>query len=78
MSDTTPGHEMTDTTEGGLWVATSINKFARLAPAQLTASTTSAAPTAPERVFTSDDVGSAGSIAIFPAPAGLPIYHRAP
>lgn len=63
---------------GGLWVATSINKFARLAPAQLTVSTTSAAPTAPECVFTSTDVGSAGSIAIFPAPAALPIYHRAP
>jgi streptogramin lyase len=63
---------------GGLWIATSINKFARLAPAQLGTSTTSADPTAPERVFTSDDVGSAGSMAIFPAPAALPLYHRAP
>ena len=26
MSDTTPGHEMTDTTEGGLWVATRIDR----------------------------------------------------
>lgn len=63
---------------GGLWIATSINKFARLASAQLVTSTTSAAPTAPERSFTSDDVGSAGSFAIFPAPAGLPLYHSLP
>lgn len=63
---------------GGLWVATSANKFARLAPAQLGTSTTSAAPTAPERNFTSDDVGSAGSFAIFPAPAGLPLFHAMP
>lgn len=62
---------------GGLWIATSINKIARLAPTQLGTSTTSAGPTAPERVFTSDDIGSGGDIAIFPAPAGLPLYHRA-
>jgi streptogramin lyase len=62
---------------GGLWVATSVDKFARLAKAQLGTSTTSADPTIPERVFTSVDVGSAGSLAIFPAPAALPLYHRA-
>jgi streptogramin lyase len=63
---------------GGLWIATSSKKFARLGPTQLTTSSTYAAPTIPERVITSDDVGSAGSIALFPAPRDLPIYSRAP
>lgn len=63
---------------GGLWIsAPSAGKIARLAPAQLTTSTTYADPTIPERVFTSSDIGSAGDIAIFPAPAALPIHHRA-
>ncbi len=63
---------------GGLWTATAGGKFARLAPAQLATSSTYADPTVPERVITSTDVGSAGSFAIYPAPAGLPLYHRLP
>jgi streptogramin lyase len=63
---------------GGLWISAGAKKIARLAPTQLGTSTTYAAPTVPERVFTSDDIGSAGDIAIFPAPAALPLYHRAP
>jgi sugar lactone lactonase YvrE len=63
---------------GGLWIsAPSSGKIARLAPTQLGTSTTYAAPTVPERVFTSADIGSAGDIAIFPAPKALPLYHRA-
>lgn len=61
---------------GGLWIATSGGHFARLAPSQLGMSSTYAAPTVPERTIASSDVGSAGSIAIFPAPAALPLYHR--
>lgn len=63
---------------GGLWVATDAGKFARLAPSQLGTSTTYAAPTAPERVITSSDVGSAGSFALYPAPAGLPLFSSMP
>lgn len=63
---------------GGLWIATSAGKFARLGPSQLGTSSTYADPTVPERVITSNSVGSAGSMAIFPAPAGLPLYHRLP
>lgn len=59
---------------GGLWIATSLGKFARLAPAQLGIPTTFADPTTPERIITSDDVGSGGSVVLFPAPAGLPLY----
>lgn len=61
---------------GGLWISTGAGKIARLAPAQLGTSTTYAAPTVPERVFTSTDIGSAGDIAIFPAPAALPLFHK--
>jgi streptogramin lyase len=62
---------------GGLWLATSHSKIARLAPSQLATPSTYAAPTVPERTITSDDIGSAGSIAIFPAPSGLPLFHSA-
>jgi len=63
---------------GGLWIATGAGKFARLSPTQLTVSTTDADPTIPERVFSSADVGSAGSMAFYPAPAGLPLFSAVP
>jgi len=63
---------------GGLWISYSAGKFARLSSAQLTASSTSGSPTTPERIITSTSIGSAGGLALYPAPAGLPLYHRLP
>lgn len=59
---------------GGIWFAASIGKFARLAPDQLT----SGGDKTPGTIITSADVGSAGDFALFPAPAGLPLYHAWP
>jgi sugar lactone lactonase YvrE len=59
---------------GGLWFAASQGKFARLGPDQLT----SGGEKTPSTIITSADVGSAGDFAIFPAPAGLPLYHAWP
>jgi hypothetical protein len=60
--------------EGGLWMASAMGKFGRLAPAQLAASGTKAL----ERVIAGADLGYAGAFAVFPAPAALPIFHRWP
>ena len=49
---------------GGLWLAYSGGKFARLAASQLTAS----GNIAPQIVITSSDIGSAEWFAIYPAP----------
>jgi sugar lactone lactonase YvrE len=59
---------------GGIWFAASIGKFARLAPDQLT----SGGDKTPATIITSADVGSAGDFALFPAPAGLPLFHAWP
>jgi sugar lactone lactonase YvrE len=59
---------------GGLWFAASQGKFARLAPDQLT----SGGEKTPSTIITSADVGSAADFALFPAPAGLPLYHSWP
>jgi sugar lactone lactonase YvrE len=59
---------------GGLWFAASAGKFARLAPDQLT----SGGEKTPATIITSADIGSAVDVALFPAPAGLPIYHSWP
>ncbi|MDF2694131.1 MAG: repeat containing protein [Labilithrix sp.] len=61
---------------GGLWTTFSQGKVARIAPAQLGTSTTPGAPTEPETVVTSADIGYAVGTAFFPAPAGLPLYGR--
>ena len=63
---------------GGLWISYSAGKFARLSPAQLATSSTSGSPTTPERIITSASIGSAGGLALYPAPAGLPLYHKLP
>jgi len=63
---------------GGLWVAGSAGQFLRLGSGQLTTSSTAGSPTVPERIFTSSDVSNAGDFALYPAPAGLPLYHRLP
>jgi streptogramin lyase len=61
---------------GGLWLTYSQGKIARLAPEQLTVSTSPGAPTIPQTIVTSADVNYAGGMAFFPAPAALPIYSR--
>ncbi len=63
---------------GGLWTAFSSGKMARLDPSQLTTSTTGGAPTVPQTVITSGDIGSVGNVALYPAPASSPLYHRLP
>ncbi|MCS7067495.1 MAG: hypothetical protein NZN28_02500, partial [Meiothermus sp.] len=65
---------------GGLWITYTADKFARLAPSQLSGVNSPGSPVIPERVFT---VGTGGtqyplSPALYPAPAGLPLYHRLP
>lgn len=59
---------------GGLWVALDQNRFGRLSPAQLETLTTE--PLVPETIITSPSMGSANRMAFYPAPAGLPLYHR--
>jgi sugar lactone lactonase YvrE len=64
--------------EGGLWVALSQGRFGRLAPTQLSTSSGPGEPTEPQTVITSGDVGSVSNIALYPAPAALPLFHRWP
>ncbi len=64
--------------EGGLWSAGAQGQLIRLSPSQLTVSSTSGAPTTPERTITSEDIGSARDVAFYPAPAALPLFHALP
>lgn len=59
---------------GNLWMTLSQGKVGRVAAAQLTTSTTQGSPTVPDVVVSSPDIGSAGAIAFYPAPAALPLY----
>jgi sugar lactone lactonase YvrE len=59
---------------GGLWIASSTGKFGRYTAAQLAAT----ADANPSVVITSADVGYADFFAVYPAPAGLPLYHSMP
>jgi streptogramin lyase len=59
---------------GGLWLTASQGKVARLAPAQLGTSSGPGNPTMPDTIITSADIGSAGALAFYPAPAALPLY----
>lgn len=61
---------------GGLWLALSENEFGRLAPDQLTTSTTPGSPTIPATLITSPNMGNANRMAFYPAAADLPLYHR--
>jgi streptogramin lyase len=61
---------------GGLWLALSENEFGRLAPEQLTTSTTPGSPTVPATIVTSPNMGNANRMAFYPAAADLPLYHR--
>ncbi len=60
---------------GGFWLASAQGNFVRIAPEQLTASNENLTP---DRVITSPDVGYAGHVAFFPAPAGLPLASSLP
>jgi sugar lactone lactonase YvrE len=57
---------------GGLWFAYAAGKLARLGPAQLAAS----AKVTPSTILTSPTVGSAGSVAFYPAPTALPLFGK--
>ncbi len=59
---------------GNLWMAYNSGKISRLSPAQLAVS---GAPT-PDVVITSPDLGATDGIALYPAPARLPLYHHLP
>jgi streptogramin lyase len=61
---------------GGLWLALNQNRFGRLTPAQLAASSTAGNPAIPATIITSPNMGNANRMAFFPAAAGLPLYHR--
>ena len=64
--------------EGGLWSAGAMGTLFRLAPVQLDVSSGAGAPTVPERIISSGDIGSASNVAFYPAPAGLPLYSSLP
>lgn len=57
--------------EGGLWVVSALNKFARIESSQLIAG---GDVLVPGRIIESTSVASAKGLAFFPAPAGLPLY----
>lgn len=59
---------------GNLWLALDAGKFGRLGAGQLTSSGSKT----PEVVISSSDVGYAGWLSLYPAPAHLPLYHRLP
>jgi hypothetical protein len=62
----------------GLWIALDQNRFGRLSEAQLAISSSAGAPTLPETLISSPTMGYANRMALFPAPADLPLYHRFP
>jgi sugar lactone lactonase YvrE len=59
---------------GGLWIAYSAGKIARLSPSQIASS----GKVTPETILTSSAIGSAKELAFDPAPAGLPIHASRP
>lgn len=59
---------------GALWVTLSTGKIGRLSPAQLGVSTGGGAPTLPETIVTSPDLGNAVSLAFYPPASSSPIY----
>ncbi|WKW11128.1 hypothetical protein Strain138_000363 [Pseudogemmatithrix spongiicola] len=64
---------------GGLFIGHEQSKFVRLAPTQLDVNSTPASPTVPQRTIASASIlGFGDDVAIFPAPATTPLYHRAP
>jgi hypothetical protein len=61
---------------GGLWIALEQGRFGRLSAAQLETNGSAGAPTEPETIISSPTLGYANRMALFPAPADLPLYHR--
>jgi sugar lactone lactonase YvrE len=59
---------------GGLWFADRMGHFACLGASQLTASSSQA----PQIIISSPDLGYAGWIALYPAPAFTPLAHALP
>jgi hypothetical protein len=64
--------------EGGLWTTYGSGQLARLSPAQLLVSSDAGSPTVPATIIESADIGYLGGVAIYPAPAALPLYHSLP
>jgi hypothetical protein len=64
--------------QGGLWSGASSGRVLRLSAAQLTGFLTLGTPTAPERVIQSPDLAYVNGVALYPAPAGLPLFHSLP
>lgn len=60
--------------KGGLWSAGAQGQLIRFSADQLAGS----GLTVPDRVIVSSDIGSANSVALYPAPAGLPLFHSLP
>jgi sugar lactone lactonase YvrE len=63
---------------GGLWISYGGTRIARLGPAELGVSVPSGAAVVPERIVTSEPVGSDLRVGFFPAAAGLPLFHSLP
>lgn len=63
---------------GGLWITYSATKFARLTRPQLDITTDPGNPTIPDRVFTSTNLGYGENMALYPAPANLPLPSALP
>jgi len=63
---------------GGLWFAYTAGTLARLSASQLVTSTATGTDASPEIVLSSAAIGSAGEVAIFPAPGNLPLFSRLP
>lgn len=63
---------------GGMWLTLARGRIGRLAPQQLTESRHRGQPILAATIIASPDIGHAGDIALFPAPAGLPLYHSLP
>jgi hypothetical protein len=63
---------------GGLWITLDAGAFGRLSPAQLGTSSGAGAPTTPDRVIPASGLGSGEDIALYPAPAALPLYSALP
>lgn len=63
---------------GGLWTTYGSGQLARLGPTQLTTSSVAGSPTAPATIIEATDIGYLGGLALYPAPAGLPLFHSLP
>jgi sugar lactone lactonase YvrE len=63
---------------GALWISYEVGTLAKLDPGTLEVSTDAGDPTPPDLVLESDDVGSVGNVAFFPAAEDLPLYSSFP